>query len=78
MRSRPSRRRQVHVLALGGLEGSASPDERPPEKWTTGDDPATERQVTVLEDHGVKILAEGTKARASQLITAHVHGGARA
>lgn len=54
------------------------PDERPPEEWATGDEPATNRQVAVLEDHGVPIPTECTKARASQLITKHVYGGARA
>lgn len=57
---------------------AADPDERPPEEWATGGDPATERQVAVLEDHGVAIPAGCTKARASQLITEHVYGGARA
>lgn len=41
------------------------PDERPPEEWATGGEQATERQVAVLEDHGVAIPAECTKARRS-------------
>lgn len=56
-----------------GHEGSG--EERPPEKWRTGDEPATSRQRAVLDDRGVTYPEDLTKAEASRLISEVTYGG---
>jgi hypothetical protein len=53
-------------------------DQRPPDEWVTGEEPATPRQLAVLKDRGIGVPEDCTKARASQLVTRHVYGGASA
>lgn len=59
-------------------DDAVAADERPPEEWVTGDEPATPRQLAVLKDRGIGVPEACTKAQASQLISQHVYGGARA
>lgn len=52
--------------------------DKAPEEWSTGDEPATPKQLAVLRDRGIPHHGGLTKAEASKLITQHVYKGARA
>jgi hypothetical protein len=54
------------VRTAAGANGNG---ERPPEDWSTGDEPATDRQRAVLDDRGVDYPDDVTKAQASRLIS---------